>query len=345
MNEDMTPPEGTAELIRLLADYGLWAATLIGLLFIIGGGLKAVHARRYAESPGAGLIVAGGGIIISTCALMLNVLLTHVLSPLSADANDPTSAVTPALAPQAAPNPPTAQDAEPFDWSIVVIICGIAAIGLAGALVVAAKRAHIRRKTEHERRDQARAAQLELWAKGMAAYNATCDGLMDFETNLESIFDRPLLGDVNEPATAAFYTAFETAQERHLENVPYSDDQIQRFVDAATTAYRAFTAADTNARTKARANIVAGNRHLTRAEIRRTRLARKALAVANNPAAAPGEVQAAFEKVIELLAGITEIPTAAKTTMTAAITAASRPALTSASADDKVTTPSGIGAR
>ncbi|WLF51541.1 hypothetical protein [Rhodococcus opacus] len=329
MNEDMAPPEGSADLIRLLADYGLWAATLIGLLFIIGGGLKAMHARRYAESPGAGLTVAGGGIVISTCALMLNVLLTHVLSPLSADADGQNNAVTPVPAPQAAPNPPTAQDSEPFDWSILAIIVGgIAVVGIAVALVVAAKRARNRRKAEHERRDQARSAQLELWAKGVAAYNATCDGLMEFETNLESIFDRPLLGDVNEPATAAFYAAFETAQERHLENVPYSDDQIQRFVDAATTAYRAFTAADTNARTKARANIVAGNRHLTRPEVRRTTLARKALAVATNPAAAPGEAQAAFEKVVELLAGITEIPSAAKTRMTAAITAASRPALT-----------------
>ncbi|WP_160103063.1 hypothetical protein [Rhodococcus sp. T7] len=325
----MTPPGGTADLIGRLADYGLLAATVIGVLFILGGGIKAMNARRYGESPGAGMAMAIGGIVTSTGAQMLNVLLRQVLSPLDADdADDPTGAA-PLPAPQPAPNPPTAQASEPFDWSIVAIIFGgIAAIGLAVALVVAANRARIRRKTEHERRDQARAAQLELWAKGVAAYNATCDGLMDFETNLESIFDRPLLGDVNEPATAAFYAAFETAQERHLENVPYSDDQIQRFVDAATTAYRAFTAADTNARTKARANIVAGNRHLTGAEIRRTRLARKALAVANNPAAAPGEVQAAFEKVIELLAGITEIPTAAKTTMTVAITAASRPALT-----------------
>jgi hypothetical protein len=330
MNEDMTPPEGPADLIGLLADYGLWATALIGVLFIIGGGLKLMNAGRNGRDAGAAGSMAIGGIVISTFALMLKVLLPHVLSLFGTDAaDDPTGAAAPLPAPQAAPNPPTAQVSEPFDWSILAIIFGgIAAIGLAVALVVAAKRARIRRKTEHERRDQARVAQLELWAKGMAAYNATCDGLMDFETNLESIFDRPLLGDVNEPATAAFYAAFETAQERHLENVPYSDDQIQRFVDAATTAYRAFTAADTNARTKARANLVAGNRHLTRAEIRRTRLARKALAVANNPAAAPGEVQAAFEKVIELLAGITEIPTAAKTRMTAAITAASRPALT-----------------
>ncbi|MGH3802997.1 MAG: hypothetical protein ACRDTD_23275, partial [Pseudonocardiaceae bacterium] len=330
MNEDMAPRGGSVlDLIRTLTDYGLWAATVIGVLIIIGGVLKATSAGRYGESPGAGMAMAIGGVGTSTCAIMLNVLLSHVLTPLGTDDADDPTAAAPVPAPQTAPNPPTAQDSEPFDWSILAIIGGtIAAIGVAVALVIAAKRARIRRTTEHTRREQARAAQLELWAKGVDAYSATCDGLMEFETNLESIFDRPLLGDITEPATATFYAAFEIAHERHLENVPYNDDQIQQFVDAATTAHRAFAAADTNARTKARNNIVAGDRHLTRGEARRKKLARKALAVATDPQAAPGEVQAAFEKVIELLAGITEIPTAAKSTMTAAITTASRPALT-----------------
>ena len=330
MNEDMARGGSVLDLIRTLTDYGLWAATVIGVLIIICGVLKATSAGRYGQSPGAGMAMAIGGVGTSTCAIMLNVLLPHVLTPLGTDdADDPTGAAAPVPAPQAAPNPLTAQDSEPFDWSVLAIIGGtIAAIGVAVALVIAAKRARIRRKTEHTRREQARAAQLELWAKGVDAYSATCDGLMEFETNLESIFDRPLLGDITEPATATFYAAFEIAQERHLENVPYNDDQIQQFVDAATTAHRAFAAADTNARTKARNNIVGGDRHLTRGEARRKKLARKALAVATDPQAAPGEVQAAFEKVIELLAGITEIPAAAKSTMTAAITAASRPVLT-----------------
>lgn len=211
-------------------------------------------------------------------------------------------------------------------WAVTVL--GLVTVLTRGFKAVNVIRFRESRASGQPRRDQIRAAQVELWTKGLADYRATCDELVAFETNLESIFDRPLLGDVTEPATAAFYTAFETAQQLHLENIPCNDDHIHRFVAAAKAARRAFADADTNARTKASNNIGAGNRDLTAVEVRRMRLARKTLALATDPAAAPGEVQAAYEKITELLDGVTQIPASAQRKMTAAITAAKRPALT-----------------
>jgi hypothetical protein len=64
-------------------------------------------------------------------------------------------------------------------------------------------------------------------------------------------FQRPLLADVNEPATAAFYSAYSAAQALHTPAIPSDEDAITAFVAAASSAQRAFESADANARSKA----------------------------------------------------------------------------------------------
>ena len=103
----------------------------------------------------------------------------------------------------------------------------------------------------------ARAAQVDEWGKGVEALRAVSAALTAFECDFDrevepAYFIRPLLADVNEPATARFYSAYGQAQALYTETVPTDDNQIATFVTAAQHALHAFEIADENARQKAR---------------------------------------------------------------------------------------------
>lgn len=124
----------------------------------------------------------------------------------------------------------------------------------------------------------------------------------------ESIFNRHLLGDVTEPATADFYAAFDKACSRYRETAPDERNAVTAFADAANKARRAFAAADQNARTKAKRGIGGGGHLYTRSEMASLRTARKLMTTALDPATPVAEAQLAYEKMRSLLDPILTVP-------------------------------------
>ena len=155
------------------------------------------------------------------------------------------------------------------------------------------------RRREHAAQRQ---KQMDRWAIGVNELNAASEALYSFETDPESVyFTRPLLGDVDEPATAAFHTAYSEAQNLRTDTAPTDNKVIDEFVKAAAAARRAFGKADDNARRKARQGIVHAGRKLTGAQRHKVGQARKLMAQARDASSTPGFSQTAHEKALELL--------------------------------------------
>jgi hypothetical protein len=206
---------------------------------------------------------------------------------------------------QPATTPPAVPD-KPTDWTTAITIGGVAfaiVIVIAAGIGVAVWRS---RHLEHARqRANRRQSQLDRWATAGAAFNEICSALAEFETDPESVyFNRPLLADVTEPASAAFYTAFAAAQDLHTENVPVDDDTITAFAAATAAARTAFDAADANARRKARNGIVRGDRTLTTGERRKVGQAQKLMAQAADASATSQFARTAHDKALSLLAEV-----------------------------------------
>lgn len=193
--------------------------------------------------------------------------------------------------------------ADPISWAHVglgaLVVLGVALVGFALWRIGRA-----RSRAAAKRRDQ-----VQRWAQGVKALNAASDALIAFEMEFENkpeaaYFDRPLLADVNEPATARFYTAYGEAQALRTDTVPTDDQRIADFLKAAQEALHAFGIADENARRKARIGVVNGDKYLSTGEKRKLDQARKLLAQAMDPAASSSEASAAHAKALELLDSI-----------------------------------------
>lgn len=100
-------------------------------------------------------------------------------------------------------------------------------------------------------RRRRRADQIRRWRVGTVALDETAAEVIKFELDPLAPYTRPLLGDVTEPATAAFYSAYSAARHRHASTIPPDEESISGFVAAATAARREFDVTDLNARTKA----------------------------------------------------------------------------------------------
>ncbi|WP_079580497.1 hypothetical protein [Mycobacteroides abscessus] len=147
-----------------------------------------------------------------------------------------------------------------------------------------------------------RAAQLERWSKGVDALNMVRQGVIDFESDPLAVrFGRPLLADVNEPASATFYVAFGEADALHTEVVPQDDSRITEFVTAARAAENAWGAANENAIRKARLGVIHGGRVLMREDKRKLAQAQNLISQALDPASTLEFAANALTKAQELL--------------------------------------------
>lgn len=248
------------------------------------------------------------------------------------DATSTTAPTAPENKPPAANPTPTTQPApptqpnEPFDWSWAIgLAIGMGTVGAAGGLSYGAWRFRVHRRELATRRQR----QLDLWAKGVAAFDAVSEALTQFEMDWESVcFTRPLLADVSEPATAEFHQAFTAAQSLYTETVPADDSAIAAFVDAAAKARVAFTRADDNATRKARLGVANDGRLLTETELKKLSQARGFMAQAHDPASTREAAKIAHDKALSLLekAGVV-IPKRLVAKVTQALEAELRPAL------------------
>ena len=112
-----------------------------------------------------------------------------------------------------------------------------------------------RRFTRHAENDR-RVDQIRRWRIGTTALDETASAVMAFEMDPEAVlFTRPLLADVDEAATAAFYSAYGAAQNLRTPVIPPDEAAITASVTAALEAQRAFKPQTPTPGAKQRARI------------------------------------------------------------------------------------------
>lgn len=266
-----------------------------------------------------------GSIITTVMGGLIVLTIITTLPRLMSSMQEVTKQATPA---PAGPPPPAA----PVDMTTVAVV-GVIALTLCVAIPMGI--VLVRRRTTRAMEKRAATARLagqaELWQRGIQALAETSEALMEFETDPESVyFTRRLLADVNEPATAAFYTAYDTARNLRTESVPADTDIIIKFVNAAKGAQRAFGVADENARRKARLGISHGDHWLTDNERRKLDQAQKLMRQAHDPAVTETAAHNALTKALGLLdAAGAIVPERLTANVTKSIAAVHRRALTS----------------
>lgn len=140
------------------------------------------------------------------------------------------------------------------------------------------------------------------------------DAFTAFCFDPHAVLARPLLNDVSDDLTAAFYTAQEVADEAEtaLQGRPDDAALARAYEQAVHTLASAWDAADIHARE-------CGVSHLTSAEQNDVRKARRTLDLALNPNTPAGERDAAYRAVLALISGLVKVPAPATARMTAQI--------------------------
>ncbi|MGA5643328.1 hypothetical protein ACPCTN_31880 [Streptomyces cinereoruber] len=124
----------------------------------------------------------------------------------------------------------------------------------------------------------------------------------DYLADVLEWLDRPALGDVSVPATAALVQALAAADDARL------GDDIEDYQQAVAVLRTAWQAADDHARRT-------GLRQLPRAERRAAEQARKLLTTALNSSGSEHERRSAYAKARDLLDGILVVPPQAVATL------------------------------
>ena len=146
------------------------------------------------------------------------------------------------------------------------------------------------------------------WAAARANLTTITDEFAAFEFSpMDVAFNRRLLWDLTEPATARFYEAFDAANMLLTDTEPVDPTA---FIDAVRTASAAWKAADRNARDKAEQGIAAGNSIMDADCIKHRDTAKAAMTLALDPATTDSEAGVAWSRAINALgkAGLTVPP-------------------------------------
>ncbi|WP_142386871.1 hypothetical protein [Mycobacterium hubeiense] len=274
----------------------LYSATII--IRLIAGSISAASALAMLASAG---VMAFGLWLMPT--LIQWIITGHVNA---GDAHDPTTTTPPPPppAPTSTVAPPTTapvatEPAPPTDWTWLIqaaAVIAIVAVALGLAYLLWMGLSRLRAATA------ARRAQRQRWADSLAILDSTSTLLGEFECDIESVyFTRPLLADVNEPATAKFHAAYADALALRSDSAPTDDELITAFARAAAAAAYAFGLADENARRKGRIGVIHGNRQLNGDEKRKLDQARKLMAQAMDPATPSDNARQAQAKAREFL--------------------------------------------
>lgn len=148
------------------------------------------------------------------------------------------------------------------------------------------------------------------------------DAFTAFCFDPHAVLARPLLNDVSDDLTAAFYVAQERADEAETDLEVRSNEAVAwAYRNAVNVLAAAWDAADIHARE-------CGVSHLSSAEQNDVRRARRTLDLALNPSTPAGEREAAYRAVLALITGLVKIPAPAMARMTSQIDAVRRKQLT-----------------
>lgn len=265
------------------------------------------------------------GAVVAVAALVSLPSLFGVVASIGADAAGQDDSADPAASTvPAEPEPP-------MDWSWVKYVAIAAVVvALTAACVVMVRRSVRKSRAAAAVESELRAAQQQRWLKGVTVFREVALALTEAETDPYTIFVRPLLLDIDEPATAAFHAAFEAADTLHAETAPRDEALITEFVAAAKAARTAFDVADSTARRKMKSHITNGDRAMTPAEVRNLSRAENLLTLALDPGTSTKHADNLYAKVTEMIAGTVTIPAHIERRVRGRLDAIHRPALTAA---------------
>ncbi|WP_338857909.1 hypothetical protein WDY80_24500 (plasmid) [Gordonia hongkongensis] len=229
-------PEAPEAFMQLASNLG-WGASIIGVVILLGAGLRAAIAKQSGEVAATVAPLAIGGVILSFVGLVLT-----LVGPDPDQDRQPTSTDAPPTPPQT----PSAPEAS-ADYTTLWIIGG----AVAASLIVIA----VAFLTYHKVR-QARSCRDVLVKSTRAQWTKAADilGTIDadyaaYHADLaDRLFTRPLLDDTNDPRTAAFLDAYTTAHAAAYDSRPLDKDLAERAVATALAARDAWNSAARHAR-------------------------------------------------------------------------------------------------
>ena len=241
---DVAPlkPEAPEAFMQVASNLG-WGASILGVVILLGAGLRAAIAKNSGEVTDTVAPLAIGGVILSSVGLVLT-----LVGPDSDQDRQPTSPdASPVPTPPAPAEPTPSAPEAPTDYTTLWIICGAVAASL--IVIAVAVLAYHKVSQARSRRDVLVKSTRAQWTKAADVLGIIDADYAAYHADLaDRLFTRPLLDDTNDPHTAAFLDAYTAARAAAYDSRPLDRDLAERAVTNALAARDAWNTASRHAR-------------------------------------------------------------------------------------------------
>lgn len=258
---DVAPlkPEAPEAFMQVASNLG-WGASILGVVILLGAGLRAAIAKNSGEVTDTVAPLAIGGVILSSVGLVLT-----LVGPDSDQDRQPTSPdASPVPTPPAPAEPTPSAPEAPTDYTTLWIICGAVAASL--IVIAVAVLAYHKMSQARSRRDVLVKSTRAQWTKAADVLGTIDADYAAYHADLaDRLFTRPLLDDTNDPHTAAFLDAYTAARAAAYDSRPLDRDLAERAVTTALAARDAWNTASRHARDTGLSLQPAKREKLTRA--------------------------------------------------------------------------------
>ena len=241
---DVAPlkPEAPEAFMQVASNLG-WGASILGVVILLGAGLRAAIAKNSGEVTDTVAPLAIGGVILSSVGLVLT-----LVGPDSDQDRQPTSPdASPVPTPPAPAEPTPSAPEAPTDYTTLWIICGAVAASLI-VIAVAVLAYHKVSQARSHRAVLVKSTRAQ-WVKAADVLGTIDADYAAYHADLaDRLFTRPLLDDTNDPHTAAFLDAYTAARAAAYDSRPLDRDLAERAVTTALAARDAWNTASRHAR-------------------------------------------------------------------------------------------------
>ncbi|PKZ62819.1 hypothetical protein CYJ73_24910 [Gordonia terrae] len=241
---DVAPlkPEAPEAFMQVASNLG-WGASILGVVILLGAGLRAAIAKNSGEVTDTVAPLAIGGVILSSVGLVLT-----LVGPDSDQDRQPTSPdASPVPTPPAPAEPTPSAPEAPTDYTTLWIIGGAVAASLI-VIAVAVLAYHKVSQARSHRAVLVKSVRAQ-WVKAADILGSVDAEYAAYHADLaDRLFARPLLDDTNDPRTAAFLDAYTAAHAAAYDSWPLDRDLADRAVATALAARDAWDSASRHAR-------------------------------------------------------------------------------------------------
>ncbi|AFR51557.1 hypothetical protein [Gordonia sp. KTR9] len=280
--------EAPERFMQLASNLG-WGASIVGVVILLGAGLRAAIAKKSGEVTDTVAPLAIGGVILSSVGLVLTLVGPDPDQDRQPTSTDAPPAPTPPAPVEQAPSAPEAST----DYTTLWIIGGAVAASL--IVVAVAVLAYHKVSQARSRRDILVKSTRAQWAKAADILGSIDADYAAYHADLaDRLFTRPLLDDTNDPRTAAFLDAYTAAHAAAYDSRPLDKDLAERAVATALAARDAWSSASRHARETGLNIRPAKREKLTRA--------RKLLDQALDPTITDGYRDTLLDRITTMLA-------------------------------------------